>query len=261
MSQAESHPTSWKSLYRVGGVAALLAAVVFRRYLGAEITLFFGHVQPSTVLGWFTLLQNNRLLGLALLNVFDIVDYALVGLMLLALYAVLRRASPSFMAIALSLGLGGIAAYFASNQAFSMLSLSNQYAAATTGAQRALFEASGQALLAINNWGTGIYTSFFLIAAAGLIISIVMLRSKIFGKVTASVGILASALDLAYCITFAFVPASDVSLISVFIIAAAPFLVIWHFLIGLRLLTLARGVSKAEASELVPVKERESHRG
>lgn len=274
MSPSESNPT-WKSLYRVGGAAALLAAVVFRRYLGSEITLFLGHAPPGTVIGWFTLLQTNRLLGLALLNVFDIVDYALVGLMFLALYAALRRANPSFMAIALSLGLGGIAVYFASNQAFSMLSLSDQYAAATTDAQRALLEAAGQALLAIHNpgalsQGTGIYTSYFLVAAAGLIISLVMLRSTIFGKVTASVGILASAFDLAYCIALAFVPARDIYLVAVCLVSAAGLLLmIWHILVGLRLFTLARGISKeeakqlavAEASELVSVNEGESHRG
>jgi uncharacterized membrane protein len=130
----------------------------------------------------------------------------------------------------------GIAAYFASTTAFEMLSLSDQYAAATTEAQRSMFLAAGQAVLAINNpgaiyQGTGIYMSFLLLAVAGLIISAVMLRSNIFSRVTAYIGILASAFDLAYCITFAFVPAIEVCLLS----AAGLLLFIWHILIGLRL--------------------------
>jgi hypothetical protein len=48
--------------------------------------------------------------------------------MFLALYAALRRANKSYMAIAMTLGFVGIAVYFASNTAFSMLSLSDQYA-------------------------------------------------------------------------------------------------------------------------------------
>ncbi len=158
MLQSESH-INWKSLYRVGGAAALIAAVLFRRNLGAEFLGLRGigiidvgpTAPPRTVMDWFTLLQSNKLLGLTLLNVFDMVNYALVDLMLLALYVALRRASESLMAIAMTLGFVGIAVYFASNQAFSMLSLSDQYAAATTDAQRALFLAAGQAVLAIND--------------------------------------------------------------------------------------------------------------
>jgi len=233
VTDAETADSTWKSLYRVGGAAALIAGVIFRRNLGPEISLISGHAPPVTVIDWFTLLQNNKLLGLFLLNLFDIVDYALVGLMFLALYAALRRANESYMAIATTLGFVGIAVNFASNTAFSMLSLSDQYAAATTDAQRSMFLAAGQAVLAMDQ-GTGWYMSFLLLAVAGLIISAVMLRSNIFSRVTAYVGILASAFDLTYCITLAFVPAIDVFLLS----AAGLLLMIWHILVGWRLFQL-----------------------
>jgi hypothetical protein len=77
--------SEWKILYRVGGVAALIAPVSFRRNFGVEIPLFAAQKQPGTIEKWFALLQTNRLLGLAHLNFFDLVNYALVGLMLLAL--------------------------------------------------------------------------------------------------------------------------------------------------------------------------------
>jgi hypothetical protein len=98
---------------------------------------------------------------LTLLNLFDMVNYALVGLMFLALCVAFRRASPSAMTIAAALGFVGIAVYLASNQALTMLSLSNQYAAATTDTQRSLLLAAGQVTLAIHHnagyEGTGIY--------------------------------------------------------------------------------------------------------
>ena len=106
--------SGWKSLYRIGGVAALIAGVLFRRNIAAEIGLFSKHPSPATVSNWFALLQSNRLLGLSYLNIFDLVNYALVGLMFLALYAVLKRANKSYMAIATTLGFLGIAVYFAS---------------------------------------------------------------------------------------------------------------------------------------------------
>lgn len=100
------------------------------------------------------------------------------------------------MAIAMALVFVGIATYFPSNIAFSMLSLSDQYAAITTDTPRTMFLASGQALLTGLQSST-FYVSYILMSTAGLIISSVMLRSNnIFSKVTAYVGILASVLGL-----------------------------------------------------------------
>ena len=153
VTNAETSDSDWKILYRFGGAAALIAGVIFRKNLRPEISLFSAQKQPDTIIDWFTLLQNNRLLGLSYLNLFDIVDYALMGLMFLALYVALRRPNKSYMAIATTLGFIGITVYFASNTAFSILSLSDQYAATTTDAQRSMFLAAGQAVLAINNSG------------------------------------------------------------------------------------------------------------
>jgi hypothetical protein len=182
-----------------------------------------------------------------LLNVFDLVNYALVGLIFLALYGVLRKSHPSAMVFAATCGLVGIGVYLASNQTFSMLSLSNQYAAATTQVQRAMLLAAGEALLAINNpggvyQGTGIYLSLLLVTLAGLIMSFVMLRSSIFGKVTAYVGILANTFQLGYFIALIFAPA----ILVFFPVLAAPFRVIWYVLIARKLFQLGAGVLKQE---------------
>jgi len=246
VTNAETLDSGWKSLYRVGGVAALIAGVLFRRNIPAEIGLFSQHTAPVTVINWFALLQSNRLLGLSYLNIFDIVNYALVGLMFLALYAVLKPINKSYMAIATAFALLGIAVYFASNTAFSMLSLSAQYSAATNEAERTMLLAAGQAMLAINRFsspgahpGTGGYISLFLIAVAGLITSFVMLRSDVFNRATGYVGILANAFDLAYCIAFVFLPTIDSELLSIiFIPAAGLFLMIWHIMVGWRLYQL-----------------------
>ncbi len=248
--QSEIEDFAWKGLFRLGGIAALVAGLVFRRNLGAELTLLkqSGIINagpmtpPATVPTWFTLLQSNPLVGLTWLNVFDLVNYALVGLMFLALLAALRRTSQSSMVIAAALGLVGIAIYFASNQALPLLSLSHQYAAVTTAAQRVPLLAGGQALLDISRLSSpGRYLSLLFIAIAGLLTSIVMLRSKAFNRTTAYVGILASAFDLAYCLAIVCVPAVDGELLAVcFIPAAGLFLMIWHILIGRRLYQLGR---------------------
>lgn len=249
MKQFENAEPAWKSLYKIGGVAALLAVFVFRRNLAAELGLLMnlGIIRgvPTTPLAsasdWFTLFQDNWLAGLTFMNFFDLVEYALLGLVFLALYGALRQANRSAMVIATTAGLVGITVYFASNQAFAMLALNERYSAATSEAQRAIYQAAGEALLAINNpdsiyQGTGIYVSFFLVLFAGLIISFVMLRSDVFSKATALTGILANGIGLCYFITIAFTPA-------IYWIPhpiSAPFRVTWYFLIALRLFRLGK---------------------
>lgn len=190
-SRARTPSSLWKPLYRVTTVAALLIVV----FIPIQGIVFFLWPPPSTVIGWFTLFQHNGLLGLLDMDLLLIVDQALMGLVLLAIAVVLRRASPSLVAIALTAGLVGIASYFASSTAFSMLSLSAQYAAATTDAQRAVVEASGLAMFAL--WqGTAFDVSYILEGVAVLLIAVVMFRSTLFSRGTAVVGILMSVLML-----------------------------------------------------------------
>lgn len=232
--RAETGESAWKALYRVGGAAVLTVVLLYV----IQIIVFVISPPPDSVIGFFTLFHKNALLGLLDLDLLSIADYALFVPMFLALYVALRRASPSFMTIATALGLIGIATYFASNTAFEMLSLSNQYAAATTDTQRSLFVASGQAMLAIYQ-GTAFYVSYTLLAIAPLIISAVMLRSKTFGKVTASVGIGANVLAFGL-----FVPTMIRAYLS---IVSAVGLLIWYILIARRLFLLAQEISKKEA--------------
>jgi len=192
MAQINGEETAdprWKGLYKASGAAALTMLVL----MVIQIIIFIAWPPPGTVDAYFTLFQNNWLLGLLSLDLLYIANNVLMILIYLALYAALKRASESSMAIALALGLVGIAAYFASNTAFEMLSLSNQYAAATTEAQSTMFLGAGQAMLEIYK-GTAFAVYYVLNAAALLIFAAVMLRSNIFSKVTAYIGILAGVL-------------------------------------------------------------------
>jgi len=234
-----------RRLYQVGAVAALIAAVVFRRNMGAEMTMFFG-AAPNTAAGWFTLLQTNSLLGIISLNFFDIIDYTLVGIMFVALYAALRRTNKLYAGIAASLSMVGILVYVVSDTSFTIASLSSQYASALTAEQKSALLMSAQAVLTkgapgAGYQGVGGLISLVLIAAAGLLISSVMLRSKIFNRTTGYIGILAGVLDLAYLSALKFLPASSFDLwSSVFLGGAGLLLMIWHLLIGMKLYQLGR---------------------
>jgi len=237
-SRPETTELTWKQLYRVSGVAALLMVV----FIPIQSIVFVVWPPPSTVIGWFTLFWHNGLLGLLDMDLLLIVDQILMGLILLALYAALKRASPSLVVIALTAGLLGIAAYIASSTAFNMLSLSAQYAAATTATQRAMVEASGQATLAL--WqGRAFDVSYILEGVALLIIAAVMLRSIVFGKVTAYVGFLMGVLML--------VPPTVGTIGLVFSLGSLVPLEIWLILIALRLFQLGSSGSRDVANQPV----------
>jgi hypothetical protein len=229
---AEIAGAGWKMLYEVGGVAALLSAVC----IPLQLIVFIAWPPPldGSVGDWFRLFQTNRLIGLVDLDLLLVADNVLLIPILLALYVALRRASESLMTIATALGLVGIVLFITSNPAIEMLSLSDHYAAATTDAQRAMFLAAGQAMLA--GWqGTAFQVGYLLSSVAGIAIPAVMLRGAIFSKATAVLGILANIIGLGLYL----------STIGIFLaLFSVVFLELWYILLGRRLLQLGQGAVK-----------------
>ena len=227
-----------KTLVRTGGITALVAGILFRRNIGAEVDIFTVNNFPSSAAEWFSLLDENPLVGLSFLAVFDLVNYILLGLMFLALALVLARQFSKAAWGALLIGLAGIVVGFIANNAFPMLSLSKQYTAASS-AEQIVLNVAGEVLLT-RGGASGSYQglmmtiSLFLIATAGLMFSILMLRGSQFRRVTAIFGFLASGLDLLYCATVLFLPTLAIILIA----AAGLCYMIWHILIGLKLLKI-----------------------
>jgi hypothetical protein len=182
--KAGMYGTPWKLLYQVSGVAAIVMAV----FIPIQIIIFAIWPPPSTVTGWFSFFQDNRLIAIIDMDLLLIVDQFIMALLFLALYVALRRAGQSLMAISLTFGLLGIAGYIASSGVFNMLSLSDQYTAATTEAQRAAYLAAGQATLT-NYQGTAFDVGYVLEGVALLLAAIVMLKSPLFNKPMAYLGV------------------------------------------------------------------------
>jgi hypothetical protein len=242
MNQRTSHPmveSRWAWLYQAGAVAALLSAL----FIPIQILVFIVWPPPlqGSVNEWFALFQENRLVGLVDLDLLLVADNVLLIPLFLALYILLRRANESLMLMATALGFLGIIMYIASNPAIEMLSLSNQYAAATSDAQRIVFLAAGQAMLA--TWqGTAFQVAYLAGSVAGIAMGVAMLRSGVFGSVTATLAILGNAIGLGL-----YIPIIGLY-ISVFSVL---FLEIWYILLAWRLFQLGRGsLDSSGASEL-----------
>lgn len=231
----------WKSLFKVGGAAAIISALL----LLIEIIVFTIWPQPSNAMGYFTLFQSNQLIGLIDFYLLEVIAYILFLPMFLAIYFAIRRFNESYTIIAISLAILGIAIFLATNNSFNLLSLSNQYMAATTEAQKSMILAVGQAILV--NTGQrafgGFNMGFLMISLAGLLFSVVMIRSSQFSKKIAYVGILAFAVSLAEYFRMILLP-SSATLLLIIAIASGILLLIWLLMVGRRLLQLGKSVEQ-----------------
>ena len=184
----------WKTLYRAGAVAPLIALVLYLFEFGI---LILGEPYPTAIEGWYALVQRSRLLALWYLNALDIVSFALLGIMFLALYLALRQVHPSWMLVSLYFALLGAVVFIVPRVLhLSLLPLSDLHAAATTEVQRTMYLAAGEALSQVST-ATPQTLGFLLMAVAGLFTSIVILRCQFLGKAGAYVGIVGFAAALA----------------------------------------------------------------
>src|SRR6266542_1399554 len=160
----------WKGLYRIGGMATLCTLLVGLVEIG--ITFLPGGNTPcETVFDWFALFQNNSFMGLRNLGLLNILFNALAIPTFFALFGAHRKTSQTLAALAMIVSFIGVAVFYATNRAFAMLDLSNQYALATTEAQRAILAAAGQAMLSVGQSHTpGTFIAFFFSEFAGLLI-------------------------------------------------------------------------------------------
>lgn len=239
----EPRDPAWRSLYLVGAVAALLT--VLNGIAEIAITFFPGGGMTSTPVSaadWFTLFQSSRFLGLRNLGLLNIFFTILSIPVFYALYAVHRRSLPAFAGLALIVAFIGATVFLSTNRAFPMLALSARYAAAATEAQRSALAAAGEAMLAVGESHTaGTFLAFVLSSAAGVGISIVMLRGKLFGKAGSIIGIIGFSLLLIFEVASDFAPGFTASFI--FALIGGPLSLAWDLLVALGLLRL--GMAKA----------------
>ena len=88
-----------------------------------------------------------------------------------------------------------------------MLELSHKYAAVTTETQKIYLASAGEAMLVRGAHGSpGAFPGFVLNLVAEIIISVIMLTGKVFGKMTSWMGIIGGTLLLAYIILVTYIP-------------------------------------------------------
>jgi len=239
MSESLNKNPNWNTLYKLGGAAAIGAVLVGI----AEIAIQFlpgGNSVQETVLEWFMLFQQNPFMGLRDLGLLNIFLNILAIFTYLALYGAHRKTShQSLAALAAIISFLGISVFFATNRAFAMWSLSQQYAAAATEIQRAALLAAGQAMLSVGeSHSPGTFLAFFLSESAGVLISYVMLRGQVFSKIAAYAGMLGFGVLLIFEFITSFVTGLGQATMLLSMVGGLSSMV-WYILIARRLFQMS----------------------
>jgi hypothetical protein len=202
MAQVQSAGTAtipearWKDMYRLGGVFCLIGlAVVVLAIIAFVIWPYTPGVASAEEV--FAILQSDLVGGIMSLDFFFVLGTMVSIPILVALYAALKRANESYALLALILGLTGAIALIPSRPIVEMVNLSDLYAGAATVAAKSQYVAAGEALLTLFN-GTAWVMNIVLVSVSYVISSLLMLRSGIFGKATAYVGLITNVMALCF---------------------------------------------------------------
>ena len=214
--------SQWNTLIQFGSWAAYLVAA----FIPFQAVIYFLWPPPENVIGWFQLFEQHPIVGLLNMDLLLTVDYILLGIVFLALYQILKGVSSSLMTLSLFFQLLSLSVYMASTSAFEMLALSHQYSAATGVTERANVLAAGKAVLVA--WqGTAFSVSYLLGALSILFLSYALLKTKVFNRLTAYLGLLMGFLML-------LPPTAGKAGIFLSLLSLLPSF-IWMFLIGYQL--------------------------
>lgn len=222
--------TRFGLLYRVAAFAAMATVVV------TIVQVVLGVLWPppdftptaAAAIDILTMAQTNPGLTFLKLDGLMVVDYLLLVVVYVALCAALNRRSPSLMLLGTTLALIAITLYLAVSPAATILVLAKQYSASAATGPGVV--SAAQAVL-VNFQGTAFLVHYVVMGVAGMLVALAMLRTDVFSRVTAVVGLTQGAMMLVP-VTFGMVG------LLLALGSLVPF-VIWFVLIAVRLFRLS----------------------
>lgn len=185
--QSSTPEPKWKDLYTIGWVTAALNFIIVTF---AVIGYFIWSYLPetSTTAEIFDLIQQNPFSAAIGLDVLLLAGIVLAAPLVLAVYIVLRKINPSYAMLALLINMIAVVAMIIARPVTEIFMLSDRYMAAATPDAQAKYLAAADALLVMFD-GTAWAISTTFTAIGYLIFFFLMLKTDLFRKATAYVGI------------------------------------------------------------------------
>jgi Domain of unknown function (DUF4386) len=230
-----------KSTYKLGAIVTVIALtgilldIIIGICTGGNLTEL-----PQTAVDRFAQIHENKFLGLYNLDFLNIINQMILIPAYIALYTAHRAINKTYGLLALIVFLFGTTLMVVNNAAMPMLELSNNYFATSSESQKLLYAAAGESYLASGAHGSaGFFLGFFIPNIAGLIISLVMLRGKIFSKLNSWIGIAGNTLMLFYVVLITFGSGVE-TMATAFAMPGGLLLMTWMILFTVKFFKLAR---------------------
>ena len=226
-----------KLIFKVGGVATILvlAGVLLDMAVGiitgGDITLL-----PQTAVEKYGQISQNWIMGLYTMDFLNEINQLIFIPGYFALYVAHKNtAAKSESMLALILFLVGSTILVTGNTSLTLIDLSHKYASATSESDKMLYAAAGEAMLAKGSHGSlGVLVGFILPNIAGIIMSLAMIKGKVFGKKISYCGFIGSILMVVYLLLVTLAPGVD-KMATAFALPGGILLMIWmiSFTVGL----------------------------
>ncbi len=233
MVHIEFEKRDLKTLYTIGAGISLLQLFVIILYM-LVMAIFGPRITSAEA---FFVVQKTESFAVLLRG--DLLLLVLVGLYLgnfPALLVSLWRTKPLTTLFAFLFTIIAISLSFSGESSFALFHLGKLYAAAGSDLERSQIVAAGEALLANGWWNsTGSYLTGILLQGGGVMISIVMLNSVEFSKITAIAGIIGNSFDLLQHLLAPFTPD-----ISEYLSFAMILYLVWYPMLARDLFRLAK---------------------
>lgn len=220
--------SEWNLLYKLGGIASILAALLFL----FQLIFIRWSYYPKNIADWYMMFQRSRILGLFYLNTLDIITVSLLGIMFVAVCARLRPNSKSTTTLALPFAFLGIGMFIIPRtMMLPLVRLSSEYASAAQGVSADILLSAGKMIAGLC-MPTIQTTGFFFVSIAAFMLSLVMINSNRLSKLAGFVGIMAFLLLIAENVCIIAAPA----LVGAMMVVAGVFWAVWWILVGAGLL-------------------------
>jgi hypothetical protein len=218
-------------LYRVGALAAAVTVVITLVQIVLGIAWPPPDFAPTAAVAesMLQLVTADPVRAFVTLDGLMVLDYLLLIVVYLALWAALRDREPSLVTLGTTLALLAIGLYFTANPSITMFVLAEHYAAGSSAA--AGLVSAAQTVLATFE-GTAFIVHYVVMGVAGILVSAAMLRGSVFSRTTGIAGVLQGAMML--------VPVTFGTVGLIFAVGSLVPFIVWFVLVARRLGALAR---------------------
>jgi hypothetical protein len=170
------------------------------------IVVFIGG-PPQTVEECFNMLGESRVKGMLRLDLLTVFVMPLYYILFYALFSSLKERNGTLAVLSALFIFCGVTIFLSAPSVFSYVKLSDGYWSAGTEVAKSRFWGAAEAVLASDIWnGTGARISGLLVQAGAVVLSVLMLGSASFSKLTGYTGILTHGLDLLHIVATFFMP-------------------------------------------------------